>query len=179
MIMSPGLRRFALTGHIIASVGWLGAVAAFIALGVIGLTSQDAATVRAVYLLMEPAGWFVLVPFAVASLLTGAIQSLGSTWGLFRHHWVLLKLALNAFATMILLIYMQTLTILTDMAADPNMDLQTLRTGSPVEHAVLATLLLVITTGLAVYKPRAATGYGWRKQQEQRAATQRSQIPVA
>jgi hypothetical protein len=172
MIMSPRLRKFALTAHISLSVGWLGTVAVFLALGIIGLISQDTQTVQAAYLVMEPAGWFVLLPLAFASLITGIIQSVGSTWGLFRHHWVLLKLAINVFANIVLLIYMQTLTTLASLAADPNMDLKTLRDGSPLDHAVLALLLLVVATGLAVYKPRAMTRYGWRKQHEQRTRPQ-------
>ena len=95
MIMSPGVRKFALTAHVTSSVGWLGAVAAFLALAVVGLTSQDAQTVRATYLVMEPAGWVVLVPLAFASLLTGLVQSLGTTWGLSRHYWVLFKLLIK------------------------------------------------------------------------------------
>jgi hypothetical protein len=42
MIMTPGLRKFALTTHVTSSVGWLGAVSAFFALAIAGLSSQDA-----------------------------------------------------------------------------------------------------------------------------------------
>jgi hypothetical protein len=41
MTMTPGLRKLALTAHIVSSVGWLGAVAGFLALAIAGLTSQD------------------------------------------------------------------------------------------------------------------------------------------
>ena len=78
MAMRPRLRRFVLTAHVISSVGWLGAVAVFLGLSVVGLTSQDAQVVRAVHLAMEPAGWMVLVPLSLASLLTGLVQSLGT-----------------------------------------------------------------------------------------------------
>jgi hypothetical protein len=81
--MPTRLRKFALTAHVASSVGWLGAVVVFLALGVLALTSQDAQTVRGVYLVMEPAAWAVLVPLGFASLLTGIVQSLGTTWGLF------------------------------------------------------------------------------------------------
>ena len=37
--MAPGLRKLVLTAHIVSSVGWLGAVAGFLALSVAGLTS--------------------------------------------------------------------------------------------------------------------------------------------
>src|SRR5215212_10054849 len=104
MIMAPRLRKFALTAHVTSSVGWLGAVAGFLALAIAGLTSQDAQTVRAAYLAMELIGWFVLVPLSLVSLLTGLVQALGTAWGLFRHYWILVKLLINVFAAIILLL---------------------------------------------------------------------------
>jgi uncharacterized membrane protein len=175
MIMTPRLRKFALTAHVASSVGWLGAVVVFLALAVVGLTSQDAGTVRGAYLVMEPAAWFVLVPFAFASLLTGLVQSLGTTWGLFRHYWVLAKLLINVFATIVLLMYTQTLRALADIAAEttlPGDDLGVLRSASPALHAGGALLLLLVATVLAVYKPRGITRYGQRKQHEQRTVSQ-------
>ena len=171
MIMPPRLRTFALTAHVTFSVGWLGAVAAFLALAVAGLVSQDAETVRGAYLVMELTGWFVLVPLSIASLLTGLVQALGTPWGLFRHYWVLAKLLVNLFATVVLLIYMGTLDSFAAAAAETSFsssDLSELRSPSPVLHAGLALLLLLVATTLAVYKPRGMTPYGQRKQREQR-----------
>ncbi len=138
MTMTPRLRKFALTAHVTSSVGWLGAVGAFLALAVAGLTSQDTQMVRATYLAMESIGWFVLVPFSLASLLTGLVQSLGTKWGLFRHYWVLFKLLINVFATIVLLIYMETFGFMAGVAADPSADLGVVRNASPVGHAALA-----------------------------------------
>jgi hypothetical protein len=166
--MAPGLRKFALTVHVSASVGWLGAVVAFLALAVAALTSQDAETVRAAYLTMELIGWYALVPLALASLLTGLVQALGTTWGLFRHYWVVFKLLINLFATIVLLLYTQTLDHFADLAAETD-DLGVLRGPSPVLHAAAALLLLLVATTLAVYKPRGMTPYGQRKQREQSA----------
>jgi hypothetical protein len=168
MTMTPGLRKFTLTAHVACSVGWLGSVAAFLALAVVGLTSQDAQTVRGAYLVMEPAAWFVLVTLAFASLLTGLVQSLGSKWGLFRHYWVLFKLLINVLATTVLLIYMGTVSDMAGVAADPNAHLSVVRNPSPALHAGGALLLLFLATTLAVYKPRGMTPYGRRKQHEQR-----------
>jgi hypothetical protein len=172
MIMRPGLRKFALTVHVTVSVGWLGAVACFLVLAVIGLTSQDAQTVRGTYLLMEPAAWLVLVPLAFASLLTGLVQSLGTHWGLFRHYWVLFKLFINVFATLILLIYMETFRLMAEVAADPTVDLALVRNASPLIHSILALLVLLVATTLSVYKPRGITPYGWRKQHDARTRPQ-------
>jgi hypothetical protein len=166
--MTPRIRKFALTAHVASSVGWLGAVLVFLALAVVGLTSRHAQTVRGVYLVMEPAAWFVLVPLALASLLTGLVQSLGTTWGLFQHYWVLFKLLINVVTTIVLLIYMQTFSFMADVAADPRADLGVVRNASPVLHAGAALLLLLVATTLAVYKPRGMTTYGRRKQNEQR-----------
>jgi hypothetical protein len=170
MTMAPGIRKLVLTAHVTFSVGWLGSVAGVLALAVAGLASDDAQTVRGAYLTMELIGWFVLVPLAFASLLTGLVQSLGTTWGLFRHYWVLFKLAINVFATIVLLLYMQTLTSLADVAADPSTELDVVRNPSPALHAGAALLLLLLATVLGVYKPRGLTKYGRRKQAEQRMA---------
>ncbi len=171
--MSPAVRRFALTAHVVSSVGWLGAVAAFLALAVVAVTSNDEETVRGVYLAMEPAAWYVLVPLAFASLLTGLVQSVVTAWGLLRHYWVLFKLVINLVATVVLLLYMGTFSYMARVAADPSADLDVVRNPSPLLHATLALVLLLVATTLAIYKPRGMTRYGQRKQREQRAALQR------
>ena len=170
--MRPGLRKFALTAHVAFSVGWLGAVASFLALAIAALTSQDAQAVQGAYLVMELTGWFVIVPLSLASLLTGLASSLGTKWGLFRHYWVLAKLSINLFATIVLLMYMQTLDYFAGIAAHATLssgDLRVLRDPSPVLHTSLALLLLIVATVLGIYKPRGMTGYGLRKQHERRA----------
>ena len=172
--MTPRLRKVALTVHIVASVGWLGAVTCVLVLAVVGLASEDFETVRAVYPALEVAAWYVLLPLALVSLLTGIVQSLGSKWGLFRHYWVIVKLVINVVATVVLLLYLKTLESLADVAAMSSAaDLGALRSASAVLHAGAAWLLLVVATVLAIYKPRGLTPYGWRKQHEQRALSGR------
>ena len=162
--MTPALRTFTFTTHITSSAGWFGAVLVFLALAAIGLTSHDEPTVRGAYLLMAPAAWFVLVPLAHASLLSGIALSLGTTWGLARHYWVLLKLVITAISTVILMIYMGTFREMAKVAADPVVDLTAVRNVSPVIHAILALVLLMTATILAAYKPLGMTPYGRRKQ---------------
>lgn len=161
--MPRQLRTILLTAHVATSVGWLGAVVVFLALALIGLTSQDAETVRAAYVVMQPAAWFALVPFAFASLLTGLVQALSTPWGLFRHYWILFKLLITVVATAVLLAYMRTFTLLADVASDPRVPLNLVRNVSPALHAGLALLVLLVATVLAMYKPRGMTSYGWRK----------------
>lgn len=169
MTLSPHLRKLALTVHVATSVGWLGAVAGFLAIGVVGLTHHDAQTVRGVYLVMEQAAWFILVPLACASLLTGFVQALGTPWGLFQHYWVLFKLLINVLSTIVLLAYMDTFRFMAAVAADPRVDLSDVRNASPVLHAGFAILSLLVATVLSVYKPRGLTPYGQRRQYARRA----------
>jgi hypothetical protein len=180
MIMAPRSRKFALTAHITSSVGWLGAVAVFVALAVAGLTSRDAQVVRAAYIAMDWAGWSVLVPLSLATFLTGIVQSLGTKWGLFRNYWVLMKLSMTVVATIVLLLYTQTLGSLAGVAADPALsgdDLSGLRSPSPLLHAGAALLVLLIAVTLSVYKPQGMTRYGQRKQREQEV--KRRQLALA
>ncbi len=159
MTMTPRLRKVVLTAHISSSVGWLGATAGFLALAITSLTEQDAQIIRAAYLGMDWIGWFVLVPLSIASLLTGLVQALGTTWGLFRHYWVLAKLLINLVATIVLLLFMQNLG-----------SGYYGRSAAPVLHAGVALLLLLAATTLSVFKPQGVTPYGWRKQHAQRTA---------
>ena len=171
MTMPPRLRKFALTAHITFSVGWIGAVVAFLALVVAGMTSQDALMLRATWIAMELTGSFAIVPLALASLLTGLVMSLGTKWGLFRHYWTLLSLVLTILATVVLVVNMQTVSFFAGIAAATDRaDVGALRGGLPGEllHAGVGLLVLLVIQVLNVYKPRGMTPYGQRKQHEQR-----------
>jgi hypothetical protein len=171
MTMASGLRKFALTVHLTSSVGWIGAVVAYLALGVSAVTSQDARTVRAAWIAMELTGWFVIVPLALAALLTGLVMSLGTPWGLFQHYWVLITLVLTILSTVVLLLHMPTVSSLANVArVTDGADLGGL--GGDLFHAGGGLLVLLVITVLNVYKPRGMTPYGWRKQHEQRALSQ-------
>jgi len=169
--MSPRLRKLALTAHVGSSVGWLGAVAAFLVLAIAGLTTDDPEVAGGVYIATDLLTWFVLVPLALASLLTGVVQSLGSPWGLFRHYWVLAKLILTAVATVVLLLQTGGIADLGAQAAEG-----TLAVGqggnaraSLVLHAAGGFVVLVLTTVLAIYKPPGRTRYGQRKSDDPRS----------
>ena len=169
--MSPGLRKLALSVHIALSVGWIGAVAAYMAFDVTAATSQDARALRAAYLAMELIVRNIIVPLAFAALVTGLVVSVGTKWGLFRHYWVLISLLLTILATVVLLVETRTIAALADIAADPTTSGDDLRAlGSTLVHSVGGTVVLLAVLVLNVYKPQGLTPHGWRKQQEQRTA---------
>jgi hypothetical protein len=174
MTMTPRLRKFVLTAHVTFAVGWLGAVAGFLALAIAGLASQDAQTVRSAYLAMELIARFVIVPLSFAPLLTGPVLSLGTGWGLFRHYWILIKLLITTLSTIILLVHMQPISRLAGAARETTLfsaDLHRMQVQMVVASGAALLALLVATT-LGVYKPRGVTPYGWRKQHEQRTVAQ-------
>lgn len=162
--MPPAVRKVALVGHVTSSVGWLGAVCAFLVLAVVALHTADTTTSRALYVTMELIGRWVLVPFAVASLLTGLLQALGTPWGLFRHWWVVVKLTLTVAASLVLVAYTGTLSALAQAARDPGGHPGVLPSASPVLHAAVALGVLLAAAALSVFKPKGLTRYGWRRQ---------------
>jgi hypothetical protein len=167
MIMAPGLRKVALTVHITASVGWIGAVIAYLCLVIAALNSQDAQLLHAVWSALALIAWYVLTPLAFAALLTGLLMALGTKWGLFRHYWVLISLLLTIVATIVLLTQLGQIRVL---AGAGTTESTVARQGlwGQLLHAGGGLVVLLIIQVLNVYKPRGVTRYGWRKQQEQR-----------
>ena len=176
MLMTSRLRKIALMVHITSSIGWLGAVACFLALTIAGIKSQNTEIARSMDLAMNLIAWFVILPLAIVSLITGIIQGLGTTWGLFRHYWVLTKLLLTLVATGILLLKLPLISQVAE-ATLSGADLPQARMELAV-HASGGLLVLLVITTLSVFKPWGKTRYGQRKQQvfekhESIASTQR------
>lgn len=169
MVLTSALRKFLLTLHVMSSLGWAGAVAVFVVLDVAALTSTDPQLGRLLWLALQAAAWSLLVPLAFSALLTGVLLGLGTVWGLFRHYWVLFKLVLTLVATVVLVLYTQTIQTVVGMVRDPAM------TGMDLPSALLHTggglFVLLLATILAIYKPRGMTRYGQRKQLERRRQT--------
>jgi hypothetical protein len=170
MKLSPRLRKVVLTAHVLVSVGWFGAVGAFLALAIAGLTGDGEQLVRAAYLAMGLTGWFVIVPLSVAALFTGVVLSAGTSWGFFRYYWVVIKLVITVIATLVLLVHMQPISALADAAGTASFSTATLEAlrGQVVFQAAAALVVLIVATALSVYKPPGRTRHGWRVQQVQR-----------
>ena len=164
--MPSRLRKAVLVAHVASSVGWLGAVAVFLALAITGYTTADEWTLRAAYTTMEIIGWTALVPLSALTLLTGIVQAVGTPWGLIRHYWVLIKLLITVVATAILLLYMETLAVLADAAVQQTpkgIATDMLPNFSPILHSAAALIVLFVALGLSIYKPRGLTGLGTLK----------------
>ncbi|MFI8499613.1 hypothetical protein ACIGFK_14090 [Streptomyces sp. NPDC085524] len=166
----PALRKTVLTAHVAASLGWLGAVAAFLALAVAGLAGGAPQTVRGAYVAMDVVGWAVIVPLSAATLVTGVAQSLGTVWGLARHYWVIAKLLITVLATLLLLVHMQPVGHLAEAASRAALaggELQGMRVQL-VADAGAAIVVLLTAAVLSVFKPRGMTRYGIRRRRRER-----------
>jgi hypothetical protein len=158
--MTPRIRQFALTAHVSVSVGWLGAVAAYLALAITGVATRDSGMASAAYRSMEVIGWMIIVPCSLAALMSGLVQSLGTEWGLTRHYWIVAKLSLTVPATLILLLHIPSVSRMARIAVDTALaagDFSELRMQLVV-HAVGGLLVLLTITSLSVYKPWGKIG---------------------
>lgn len=166
MSMGPRVRRLVLSIHLTVSVGWIGAVAAYLALDIATVATDDPSILRAGYLAMGLVTQSVIVPLAIATLFSGIAISLGTRWGLFRHYWVVISLALTVVATAVLLAETRTVSALAEAAASPSTTPEQLAAlDSTLVHSIGGILVLCAILVLNVYKPRGVTRYGWRKQQ--------------
>lgn len=157
--LNPQLRKFALLLHVLGSVGWTGAVAAFLALAVTGLKDLQPITVRAVYIAMLPITWWIIVPLAIVSLVSGLLLSLCTPWGLFRHYWVVFKLLISGISLPVLLVHTSIIRRVAAAAMNANVDLQELYPDrlQLVIASAAALAALVAATLLSIYKPRGRT----------------------
>jgi hypothetical protein len=144
---------------------------AYIALDITAATTSDADLARAAYAAMRITALSAILPLAVTSVVIGILNALGTSWGLFRHYWVVVKLVLTLVATAVLVLETATIRSLADTASvgDPR------ELPSTLAHSVGGLLVLLLVTILSIYKPKGLTRYGWRRQREEaRRAADRS-----
>ena len=170
-LRSRRLRKSLVVAHVIASVGWLGAVATVLGLAAAAWSSDEVDVVGTVYIASDLVGRYVLIPLAFATLGTGVLVSFVSVWGLLRHYWVVAKLVITVIATTVLVLYLGTLDAIASDAREWKgnaMGLRQVGVPSLMLHTSGALMLLVLATVLAVFKPRGLTRYGWRRSPERR-----------
>ncbi|MGZ4509399.1 MAG: hypothetical protein ACXVX8_17640 [Blastococcus sp.] len=148
--LRPRPRKLLLTAHVTASVGLLGADSAVLLLAVEGARGADPA---AVYPAAQLIGALLLVPLALAALLTGTVQGLLTPWGLLRYWWVALKLALtSAGAVLALVVLTPALAGLAD-AAGRGGAIPAAQRLLLVRDSGAACVVLLVTVALSVHKP--------------------------
>jgi hypothetical protein len=161
-MLGPRARKVLLIVHLAVSVGWMGAAASYVAINVYAFTGTDQQTIRSAYLVMPVIARGVLVPLAVATVVTGVALALGTSWGLMRHYWVTISLGIATFAAAILILHLPAIDSLAAKAGDPNIRVSDL--GGDLFHSLGGLIVLTVPLVLNVTKPRGLTRYGWRAQ---------------
>ena len=168
MPFPPATRKLVLAVHLTVSIGWLGALAGYLALDLATATSTSGATLRSAYVGMDLIATRVIVPLAIASLVTGVAISLGTKWGLFRHYWVLISLVLTVLAAGVLLVETETIRAFARIARDEGTTTAQLDgLGNTLVHSIGGMIVLLVILILNIYKPRGMTRYGWRIRHEE------------
>jgi hypothetical protein len=153
-----------LTVHVAASAGWLGLDGALVVLEVIGLNSADPALRTGISVAMTAIACWVLVPLVFASLCTGLVLGLGTSWGLARHWWLVAKSGIAAVLAVTGVVLM--LPRLSQVLAGE---------GEPIQLKMLALrsfalVLLLIATGISVVKPWGKTRLSWSRKIQTKTA---------
>lgn len=181
--LSRRWRKGLLTVHVVVSVAWIGVDLVLIALAVSGLVSQNPELLRAGYLAMGLLGDTVLIPVAMASLVTGVMLSAGTPWGLVKYRWVLTKFVVTmVMATAVVFALRPNLNEAAARALQiPLARLPELGVGDPGIDALIAPsvamALLLVATVLSVYKPWGRTRWG-RRESTPRAARRQPSRPT-
>jgi uncharacterized membrane protein len=144
--LAPKLRRTLLTVHVVASVGLLGEIAGFLAVALQAARTDDPAFAATSYDLLSTFSIVFGIPLSFTALGTGVALGLGTKWGLLRHWWVTVKLALLA-----------SVILVGAFVLGPQVDQLRHGTGGSQTVVILGAawdvLALSLATGLSVFKP--------------------------
>jgi hypothetical protein len=158
--MTTRISKLLLTSHVSTSVGWLGAVAAFIAVATVCLSASIPAA-RSLYPGLQVIAWYVIIPFCFASLLTGVLQAALTPWGLFRHYWIIVKLFLTVVMTALLILHLNPINYLAGLAVNTG---NTINESATIVDLIIkagaAAIGLVVITAISIYKPWGAIKRG-------------------
>lgn len=131
------------TAHIALSVALLGDSAGFLAVAIRRALTDDEASREPLRSVLGMFALFFGIPLSFLALLTGLALGLTTRWGVFRHAWVVVKLAL----------------VLSVIAVGATAIKPALQPGDPSDASLIIgslwdVLALVTAVVLAVFKPR-------------------------
>jgi hypothetical protein len=169
--MTARRRNIVVTIHIVTALALLGVSTVVLVAGIHAAASDDARDAHAVYELLRLLTFSLDLPLALLTLVSGVRLALTSSWGLFRHWWVIAKLA----------IYGATLGIGL-LLISPSLDkmLEVTEAGGLGDGGARSTLIaaagiqVVILLGaatLGVFKPGGRRRVRWRDGADSSAET--------
>lgn len=146
-------RKLLLTLHVATTVSVLGMDLVLLALGIASLGGADP---RTIYPAAHLVGAWLVAPLAVLALGTGLLLGVLTPWGVLRFWWVAIKLVITVVLTgVVLLVLVPRLGALASAVIGPAP--RALMIGERVPLVVapaIASTLLVVNVGLAIFKPK-------------------------
>lgn len=165
MKKSAGLRKLLLTVHLLFSGILLGCTVVFVILDLTALFSRDQPTLEACYRIMHLLSRTSLRASTIGSIVSGALLSVLTSWGLLQFRWIIAKeaLSLPVLALGLYGIYEWSLRGLhrvaaggADVFADTGYQSDGLMLGTGI---ALQLVSLVLLFWLSVYKPGGRTAW--------------------
>ena len=138
------------------SVGWLGAALAMMTLALRGLLSPDPALRVGAYETMHFFDLAVNAPLSVSMLTTGILCSVLTPWGLIRHWWVLVKLALSA-GLLLSVPFLSAPRLRTLSRTIPTETEPSGAAGEVLAISITGVTVLTVITVVSVFKPWGRT----------------------
>lgn len=172
--LKPRGRKAWLLVHVGICAGWVGLSLGMTTLAITGAVTDDPQVRHVAYEIMHIFDLSVVIPTVILANISGLVLALGTSWGLIKHRWVLIKfaiaLAIPVFAAIMQSGWIEELQEHTqDPAADPG--------GVGVALAVCMAsygLLLWVAMYLSMYKPGGKTRWGRKAAAAARAQRGRS-----
>jgi hypothetical protein len=156
-------RRGILVVHLAGSIGWLGLYAALVVIGIVGLSTDDPVTFRSFFVVDGVLATYLMPVLSLLALVTGIVLAAGTSWGLFRHWWVVVSLVITTLMTAAVLIFL--VAQMRDLAAQaahlPDATIMTVMSKERLKLLIAPTagfILLVFLTGMNVHKPWGRVG---------------------
>jgi hypothetical protein len=157
--LSPAWRKGVMVLHAVSGISWMGVDIAILILLLTARTSDDVTVVVSGFNAIRMIVPIAVPPLSLSILITGVILGLGSSWGLIRYWWVLVKLCLSLIMTVLVFVSLVpgvnqiALLDITTVSADTVRaslgDIPTQLMYPPM----VSFLMLATATVLSIYKP--------------------------
>ncbi|MFG3347788.1 DUF2269 domain-containing protein [Streptomyces sp. NPDC048018] len=161
-------RRALLVVHVAVSVAWLGLSLGLLTLGIAAYTTHDPSLTQAAYRAMGVFADWLLAPVALVTFGSGLVLSLGTPWGLARHHWVWIKFWITLATATATIFALRPEITHASAAGVPD--------SSLVAAPVVSTSAYLFMTAISVLKPWGLTGRGRRLRDS--AGRRRAGVPA-
>lgn len=167
--VTPWTKKALVTTHVVFSGSWLGVGVVMVTLSVLGLRSEDVATVRVSYELLELFDMTILPWSSIGAILSGIAVSLTSKWGLVRHYWIAAKLliAIAVITSAFGFIHRWVVSAAERSAQLPATSAGIAAGGGDLDLQLVtafgvAVFLVAVATVLSVFKPWGVTPFARR-----------------